>query len=317
MKKFKLINAKNIEEAVEAINDCNGKVKVMSGGTDLLGGMKREIHPDYTDVVVNLQNIPDMEYIKEEDGFLKIGALTKLKDIEINELVKEKYTALAEAARRTASPTLRRMGTIGGNICQENRCWYYRAKENYFPCKMKGGKKCYAPLGDNRYHSIFGGIQGCMAVNPSDTAPALMALNAKIVTNKRTIDIDDFWAVSIENCTCLEKDEIVVEIQISEPSKGTKSWFIKDATRGSIDFPIVNCAAMVSEDDVRICLNAVYPTPYRSKAAEDAIKGKVITEETAEKAGEVAVANAKPLSKNKAKVQMAKILVKRSLLACK
>jgi len=317
MKEFQLINATSIEEAASILRSGGGKAKLMAGGTDLLGGLKREIHPAGPEVVVNIQTIPGMAYIREEGAVLKIGAQTRLRDIAENEVVKAKYAALAEAARRTASPTLRRMGTIGGNICQETRCWYYRAVDNYFDCKMKNGKECFATLGDNRFHSIFGGVKGCIAVNPSDTAPALVALNAKVLTTKRAIEAEKFWSTHEFGLTVLEEDEIVVEIQVPEPAKGTKSAFIKYATRGSIDFPIVNVAVMVSPDDARICLNAVSPNPYRAVLAEDVVRGKAITEELAEAAGEAAVSKSKPLPKNKYKVQIARTLVKRALFACK
>lgn len=317
MKEFQLINVTSVEDAAIILQSSNGKAKMMAGGTDLLGGLKREIHPSTPELIVNIQTIPGMEYIKDEDGILKIGAQTKLRDIAENDVVKAKYTALADAARKTASPTLRRMGTLGGNICQETRCWYYRAKGNYFDCKMKDGKECFAIKGDNRFHSIFGGVKGCMGVNPSDTAPALVALDAKILTNKRVIGIDEFWSSHELGLTVLQADEIVTEIQIPEPVAGTKSAFIKYATRGSIDFPIVNCAAMVSPNDVRICLNAVHPNPYRATKAEDVVKGNLIDEALAEAAGEAAVSTGKSLSGNKYKIQIAKTLVKRVLLACK
>jgi len=316
MREFQLINAASVEDAATILQTNNGKAKIMAGGTDLLGGLKREIHPNAPEVVVNIQTIPDMDYIKIEDGMLKIGAQTKLRDIAENEIVKANYTALADAARKTASPTLRRMGTIGGNICQETRCWYYRAKDNYFDCKMKDGKECYAIKGDNRFHSIFGGVKGCMGVNPSDTAPALVALDAKIQTTKRLISVDEFWSSHELGLTMLEADEIVTEIQIPEPRAGTKSAFIKYATRGSIDFPIVNCAVMVSPEDARICLNAVHPNPYRATKAEEVVKGNVIDEALAEAAGEAAVSTARSLAGNKYKIQIAKTLVKRALLAC-
>ena len=184
-------------------------------------------------------------------------------------LVKKEYPALAEAARRTASTHLREMGTIGGNICQDIRCWYYRNPNNRFPCLRKGGGRCYAIEGDNRYHSIFGGSveKGCYAVHPSDTAPALIALDATIRTTKRTIKAEDFFQVSVRKTTVLDDDEIVIEIRMPPPPG--KSAFIKFALRKAIDFPIVNCAAMIamSENKVvsaRICLNAVYVKPYRA-----------------------------------------------------
>ena len=239
-------------------------------------------------------------------------------------MISGRYAALAEAARRTASPHIREMGTIGGNICQGIRCWYYRNPHNRFPCLRKGGGRCYAIDGDNRYHSIFGGSVegGCYAVHPSDIAPALIALDGRIKTSKRTLNAEGFFEVGVEKTTVLDKDEIVTEIEVSTPSDGTKSTFIKFAIRKSIDFPIVNCAAMIAKDGgrvraARICLNAVYVKPYRAKKAEEVILGKVINEENAEIAGSSAISDTKPLSDNRYMAQIAKTLVKRTILACK
>ena len=272
LKKFAHVNAKTIDEAASLLRA--GHAAVLSGGTDLLGTMRFEVLPTYPEVLVNLKTIPGMEYIKEEGGMLKIGALTRLEDIAKSELVRKKYTALAEGAHRTATPHIREMGTIAGNICQLTRCWYFRNPDNRFNCIRKGGKTCYAMAGDNRYHSIFGAVKMCLAVNPSDTAPALVALNAKIKTNKRLIEAENFWEMTVPGSTILAADEIVTEIQIPTPAAGCKSAFIKFAIRKSIDFPIVNCAAMIGNGDARICLNAVYNKPYRALKAEEAIKGK-------------------------------------------
>jgi NADPH-dependent glutamate synthase beta subunit-like oxidoreductase len=155
MKPFNHINAVSVEEASNILG--SGRAKVNAGGTDLLGTLKDNILPEYPSCVVNLKSIPGLEYIKEEGGMLKIGALTKLADIAENPTVKEKYTALAQAARAVATPNLRNMGTIGGNITQLPRCWYFRKPENRFPCIRKGGQECFAILGDNRYHSMMGG----------------------------------------------------------------------------------------------------------------------------------------------------------------
>ncbi len=314
MRSFKLVNPKTIAEAASQLK---ANVYVRAGGTDLQGIMKEELLREYPETVVNLKTIPGLSYIKEEGGMLKIGAMTVLEDIAINTVVKTKYTALAQAAARTASPHLREMGTLGGNICQMNRCWFFRYVNNRFDCVRKGGNMCYAMAGDNRYHSIFGGVKACFAVNPSDTAPALVALNAKIVTNKRTIEAEKFWEVVIPGSTVLEVGEIVTEIQVPAPAAGVKSAFIKMALRKSIDFPVVNCAAAIGGGDARICLNAVYNTPYRAVDAEASIKGKTIDEANAEAAGTAAVAKAVALSNNKWKVQIAKIMVKRAILACK
>ena len=316
LKKFAHVNAKTIDEAASLLQA--GHAAVLSGGTDLLGTLRFEVLPTYPEVLVNLKTIPGMEYIKEEGGMLKIGAQTRLEDIAKSALVQKKYTALAEGAHRTATPHIREMGTISGNICQMNRCWYFRNPDNRFDCIRKGGKTCYAMVGDNRYHSIFGAVKMCVAVNPSDTARALVALNAKIKTNKRLIEAENFWEMTVPGSTILAADEIVTEIQVPTPAAGCKSAFIKFAIRKSIDFPIVNCAAMIGNGEARICLNAVYNKPYRALKAEEAIKGKTIDEANADAAGAAAVASAKALpgDRNKWKIPIAKTMVKRAILAC-
>ena len=285
--------------------------------------MKDRILPTYPEALINLKTIPGLDVIKEKEGFLSIGPLAILEDIAHHSIVETRYGALAEAARRTASPHLREMGTIGGNICQDIRCWYYRNPENRFPCLRKGGGRCYALQGDTRYHSIFGGSveEGCIAVHPSDTAPALIALGARIKTSRRTILAEDFFQVEVSRTTVLDKDEIVTEIQIPGPVDGSKNTFFKFALRKSIDFPIVNCAARLTVSGgkvsaARICLNAVYIKPYRAIGAEEAIIGKEINDATAEDAGSAAVSGAKPLHDNAYMVQVAKILVKRAIIAC-
>jgi NADPH-dependent glutamate synthase beta subunit-like oxidoreductase/CO/xanthine dehydrogenase FAD-binding subunit len=159
MKPFKHLNAASTSEASAALKD--GTASLIAGGTDLLGTLKDNILPEYPKTVVNIKSVPGMDYIKEEDGMLKIGALTRLSDIDENPAVREKYTALAQAAHAVATPHIRDMGTIGGSIAQLPRCWYFRKPENRFPCHRKGGKECFAILGENRYHSIFGGAKVC------------------------------------------------------------------------------------------------------------------------------------------------------------
>ncbi len=324
MKTFAHFNASTIEEAVSLLKTYQSKANLFAGGTDVLSKIKDRILPVYPEALINLKTVPGLDVINEEDGLLKVGPLAVLEDIAHNAVIKAGYPALAEAARRTASPHLREMGTIGGNICQDIRCWYYRNPENRFPCLRKGGGRCYALEGDTRYHSIFGGSvdEGCIAVHPSDTAPALIALNARIKTSKRTIRAEDFFKVEVSRTTVLEDDEIVTEIQIPAPDNGAKSAFFKFALRKSIDFPIVNCAAMITVSGgkvsaARICLNAVYVKPYRAVKAEEEIIGKEINDANAGAAGRVAVSDAKPLHDNAYMVQVAMIMVKRAILACK
>jgi len=321
MRLFTHVNATTLEEAIAALRRYGKKASIIAGGTDLLGKMKDEILPTYPEAVVNVKSIPGLDVITLKGGMLTIGALTRLEDVATNETIQGDYRGLAEAARRTASTHLREMGTIGGNICQDIRCWYYRNPNNRFPCLRKGGGRCYAIDGDNRYHSIFGGSveQGCYAVHPSDTAPALIALDATIRTTKRTIRAEDFFYVAPMKTTILDDDEIVIEIVIP-PSTG-KSAFVKFALRKAIDFPIVNCAAMIATSgkkvvSARICLNAVYLKPYRVFAAEEIIVGKTITEANAEAAGAAGVAIAKPMTHNAYMVPVAKAMIKRAILGC-
>ena len=323
MKEFKHFNAYSIDKAVSLLGHYGDRACIIAGGTDLLGKMKDAVLPTYPEAVINIKTIPDLNYITQSDGMLKIGALTTLAEIADSEVVRSRCLALAEAACRAASPQIRNMGTIAGNICQDIRCWYYRNQNNRFSCLRKKGGRCYAIHGDNRYHSIFGGSVsgGCMAVHPSDTAPALIALNAKIKTSSRIIDAESFFEVKPVKTTVLRTDEIVTEIQVPESSTGTSSTFLKFALRQSIDFPIVNCAAMITVKDgkvagARICLNAVHVVPYRAVRAEKVITGKSLNEAVAEEAGQAAVAEARPLEHNKYMVAVARTLVKRAILAC-
>jgi len=319
---FEHINATSLDEAVAALAEDG--TMATAGGTDVIGTLRFSVLPDdmYPTKLVNLKSIPGLEYIKEEGSTLKIGALAKLEDIANDATIISKYSCLAEAARRTASPHIREMGTIAGNICQLNRCWYFRCNDNRFDCLRKGGNMCFAMMGDNRYHSIFGALSACIAVNPSDTAPALVALNATIVTTKREIPAQEFWTVAIPGSTVLAKDELVKEIKIPAPASGVKSWFVKMAVRNAIDFPIVNCAAAIGGGNARICLNAVYNNPYRATKAEDAIKDKALTIENAEAAAEEGVSGNAPMAANgsnpgnKWKVSAAKGVMKQAIMGC-
>jgi xanthine dehydrogenase YagS FAD-binding subunit len=154
--KFEHINAASLDDAASILRRYGDKAWILAGGTDLVGTMRFEVLQDYPEVLVNLKTVPGLDYIKEEVGTLKIGALTRLEDIAGSSAIRKRYAALAEAARRTASPHIRAMGTIGGNICQLIRCWYFRKEGNRFDCIRKGGSMCHAVIGDNRYHSIFG-----------------------------------------------------------------------------------------------------------------------------------------------------------------
>jgi xanthine dehydrogenase YagS FAD-binding subunit len=309
MRQFIHLDATTITEASNATSSAGSAL--IAGGTDLLGILKDEVLPNYPGRIVNLKTIADLDYIKEDGDLIKIGPLTKLDAIANDEMLISRYSCLATAASRVSATLQRHMGTIGGNICQMHRCWYFRVPENRFDCLRKGGDYCPASLGDSRYHSIFGAEQGCITGSPHDTAPALVALDAKIVTNKGSYPAEEFFAVNGTRSNVLADGEIVTEIQF--PNRETKSAFQKYAERKAIDFPIVNCAVAQSSAGVRIVCGGVFPKPLRMTAAEAEVSSG-ISESSAKSAGDAAVADAQPFPKNAYKVEITRTLVKRTLL---
>ena len=320
MQAFDHIRATSVDDAVQALRTHKGKACIEAGGTDLIGCLKDRLWLEYPEAIINIKNVPSLKDVTEHEGGLRIGTLTTLTEVSESERVRAAYPGLAEAARRTASPLLRNMGTLGGNICQENRCWYYRYPNRlggHIPCVRKGGTKCLAVPGDNRYHSIFGAVNKCIAVNPSDTAPALVALDAAIVTDRRVIPAETFFSAAHgKQSTVLETDEIVTAIDLPAHTRNTDSdtgrsvsTFRKVAFRKSIDFALVNCAAWLRFEgdnvaDARICLNGVYNCPVRATAAEEILKGGPLTADQVEAAADAALAGAKPLLANYFKVPM-------------
>jgi xanthine dehydrogenase YagS FAD-binding subunit len=301
-----------------------GKTQVIAGGTDLLTYMKGMCSPNPPTTLVNIKNVtPTLDYIKVDGTTLKIGALTSISDIAASSVVSGGWNVLAQAAAAVGSPELRNQGTIGGNICQKPRCLYFRNELNNFNCLRKNAQgTCFALVGVNTYHSIFGAVNGCIAVCPSDTAPALVALGASIVTTKKTWAAADFFVIKGEQINSLDPDEIVTEIQVLALAAGTKSTYLKFAFRKAIDFPLVSCAAVVTSaggtvSKASIVLGGVYNSPKRATDAETSITGKAVGTATADAAGAATatVATASALPANKYKVQIAKTLIKRALLA--
>jgi xanthine dehydrogenase YagS FAD-binding subunit len=327
MYKFTHVNATTVADA--AVTLGKGKAQVLAGGTDLLTSMKGMYSPNPPTTLVNIKNVAGLDYIKVDGTTLKIGALTSLADVAASTVVSGGWNVLAQAAKAAASPELRSQGTIGGNICQKPRCIYFRNEQNAFPCLRKDSKgTCFALVGVNTYHSIFGAVGGCIAVCPSDTAPALVALGASIVTNKKTWAAADFFVLNMtatdatrEQINALAADEIVTEIQVPALAAGTKSTYMKFAFRKAIDFPLVSAAVVVTSaagtvSKASIVLGGVYNTPKRATDAETSITGKAVTTATADAAGAATAAVATPtaLPANKYKAQIAKTLIKRALL---
>jgi xanthine dehydrogenase YagS FAD-binding subunit len=323
MRSFKHINARTVHEACALLKKYKGKAMLNAGGTELLSTLKGEHLSNYPEAVINIKTIPGLDYIRQDSKGLKIGALATLSNIAGASVVKEKYKALAEGGYAVATPQIRNMATLAGNLCQEVRCWYYRyphAIGGPLLCLRKGSGPCLAVSGDNRYHAILGG-KGCFAVCPSDTAVALTALNAVMniagVRKNRIVPVKDFFT-TLGNV--LHPGEIVTEIQIPEPQDRARQKYLKFTLRTPIDFPIVSVASVITIErgvcvDARIALGAVAPGPVRAKAAEELIIGRPVDEHRAAEAAEQAVAGAQPLSMNAYKVEIAKTLVKRAILS--
>ncbi len=320
MKPFQHLNARTLEEAVSA---AGKKAMLIAGGTDCLSVLKNGVLPACPEVLVNIKTIPGLASIEESGAGLRIGALATLAEVAASPVVRKKYKIVAEAAGSVASPQIRNMGTIGGNLCQDTRCWYYRCSPftgRSYHCRRKGGSTCFAVAGDNRYHAVLGGKR-CFAVCPSDTAVALAALDAMLTitgpAGERTIPLGDFFTV---RGNILKPHEILTEVRIPPPPREARQTFLKFRIRNAIDFAIVSAASVVTMEDgtclgARIALGAVAPTPVRAREAERAMSGKPLNNTMVKDAAEVAVAGAKPLAMNAYKIEIAKTLVKRVLLA--
>jgi xanthine dehydrogenase YagS FAD-binding subunit len=333
MKTFQHFSAKTLREASALIERFHGKARVNAGGTDLLGCLRDQCLELSPEAVIDIKGIPGLDFIKAGARGVKIGALTKLADLVQSPVIKEQYPLLAQAARSVAAPNIRNMATVGGNLAQEIRCWYFRYPKHIggpITCLRKGGKGCNAVAGDNRYHSIFGAApasevpqtnqvrRGCFAIHPSDLAVALIALNAAIVTNKRSLAAQEFFAANTIQTTVLASGELIKEIRIPKPLKGSRQNFQKFTLREPIDFAVASIASLITEKnrvctDARIVLGGVSHSPMRAIAVEEFLKGKIIDEAVAENAAQLAFAEARPLSKNGYKIQIGKTLVRRSI----
>ncbi|MFH0825406.1 MAG: FAD binding domain-containing protein, partial [Pseudomonadota bacterium] len=297
MKRFEHHSAYSIEEAAALLHDYQGKAKVNAGGTDLLGALKDEAVPEYPAAVINIKTIAGLDYIRSDGNGLTIGALARLADIVKSPIVNEGYGLLVQAAHSVGTPHIRNMATIGGNLAQDVRCWFYRYPRHIggpMVCLRKGGKFCSALAGDNRYHSIFGAAsltdslpyshkirKGCFAVGPSDIAVALVALDADILTTKRTVPAQSFFRITATSTTVMEADELIKEIRIPQPQAGARRRYDKFTLRKPVDFAVVSVASILTMDDgvcrdARIVLGAVAPEPVRCANAEEVLKGRII-----------------------------------------
>jgi len=314
-----------VAQTLSLLTRYQEKASILAGGSDLLARMKDRLEgpklrpPQH---LLDITGIKDLNYIRQQKNGLKIGATTILSDIASSPLIADKYPLLSQAASQVAVPQIRNVGTLGGNLCQRPRCWYFRGKL-FKDCLRKGGDNCYAMSGENQYHAVFGG-ENCHMVCPSDLATALTALNARveIATPKgnRMIPIEQFYLRPLKNVlreTVLGSSEMVVAVDIPAPAPGSKGVFIKLKEREAFDFAVVSAAAMVTVknhivSDARIVLGGVAPFPLRSTSAEAALKGKSISD-VMDTVCKTAVDGAQPLSNNSYKVIAAKGIMEKAL----
>jgi xanthine dehydrogenase YagS FAD-binding subunit len=321
MPAFQLFQPTTIDDAQKLLAQNRRDAWILAGGLDSFDWLKDRIKKPK--VVIDLSAIEELRGIRATSEGIEIGAMTTLTEVVNNPIVKEKYGLLAQAAELVASPQIRNQGTLGGNISQDTRCWYYRAG---WPCYRAGGNICYAdtPVGRNREHAILH-AERCVAVNPSDTAPALIALDAKFVLRtargERTVDAQDYFLgpdIDITRMNVLEPGDLLTAIRIPSTWSGAQFYFEKVRDRNVWDFALMNVAsAMVVSGDnierIRIAVNAVAARPLRLSNVEDAVRGKPRNAVTGEMAGKLAVQGAIPLTFNAYKIPLMRNLVKRAI----
>jgi xanthine dehydrogenase YagS FAD-binding subunit len=321
MPAFDLLQPNSVADAHKSLQEKGRDVWVLAGGMDSFDWLKDRIKKPK--VVVDLSGIAELRGVRTAADGIEIGSMTTLTEVVQHPLIKEKYKLLADSAELVASPQIRNQGTIGGNVTQDARCWYYRAG---WPCYRAGGNICYAdtPEGRNREHAILH-AERCVAVNPSDTAPALIALDAKfvILTRKgeRVVDAQDYFIgpdIDITRFHLLEPGDLLTAIRIPSTWSGAQFYFEKVRDRNVWDFPLLNVASAMRVsgdkiDQIRIAVNGAAARPLRLTRVEDAVRGKAPNAATGEMAGKLAIEGAVPLQFNAYKIPLMRNLVKRAI----
>ena len=327
MNSFELYEPTTVGEAVDTLNRLGSRGKVLAGGSDLVSGvMKDWVEGDgmpMPDALVDVTTIPQMKGITADTGGTTIGANTTLSEIIESEVLSETFPLLTEATKSVASPLIRNFATLGGNINQRPRCWFFRGRE--FNCLKKGGDLCYSVGGDNRYHAIIGNDQ-CFIVHPSDTAMALLALNAQATiagpNGQRRVAFDDYFVTPGEDIlkeNILEENELMVDVFVPTPAPGTRQAWSKLKNRQVYDFAIISVATAFNEaggtwNDGRVVLGGVAPVPYRATVIESQLQGMDVSANARQAAAQIRTV-ARPMSMNAYKVDVTQTLVERTLLA--
>jgi len=326
MKSFELYDATTVEEAVELLGQHGPTSKVIAGGSDLVGGIMKDWVSGpgmpIPEVLIDLATIPELKGIQVGPG-LTIGTMTTLTDIVNSEEIKSSWPVLSDAAKSVASPLIRNFGTLGGNINQRPRCWFFRGEQ--FTCYKNGGDFCFAVTGDNRYHAIIGG-ELCYIVHPSDTSTALLALNASSTIagpdGRREVSFDDYFIGPREDVlreNILQPNEIMVDVRVPDVGPDTKMAWIKLKDRQVYDFAVTSVAVVANItdgvwQDGRIVLGGVAPTPWRATVVEEALAGQDVTS-AIKQAAALIRSEARPLSNNNHKVDIAIGLTERAVLS--
>ncbi len=327
MNSFELYEPTSVNEAVDTLNRLGSRGKVLAGGSDLVSGiMKDWVEGDgmpMPDALVDVTTIPQLKGISADASGVTIGANTTLSEIIDSDALVETFPLLVEATKSVASPLIRNFATLGGNINQRPRCWFFRGRE--FNCLKKGGDICYSVGGDNRYHAIIGNDQ-CFIVHPSDTAMALLALNARATiagpNGERQVAFDDYFVSPGEDIlkeNILEENELMVDVFIPAPAPGTRQGWSKLKNRQVYDFAIVSVATAFTEtggawNAGRVVLGGVAPVPYRATVIENQLQGMDVAGNARQAAAQIRTV-ARPMSMNAYKVDVAQTLVERTLLA--
>jgi xanthine dehydrogenase YagS FAD-binding subunit len=321
MAAFELYQPSSVADAQRLLEQQGSDAWVLAGGLDSFDWLKDRIKQPKA--VVDLSGIQELRGVRATADGIEIGAMTTLTEVVNHPIIKQKYDLLAQAAELVASPQIRNQGTIGGNVSQDTRCWYYRGG---WPCYRAGGNICYAdtPEGRNREHAILQ-AERCVAVNPSDTAPALIALDAKFVLRTRkgehVVDAEDYFIgpdIDITRLHILQPGDLLTAIRIPSAWARAQFYFEKIRDRNVWDFPLMNVAAAIatsgdSIERIRIAVNGAAARPLRLKAVEDAVRGKSRSAATGAMAGKLAVQGAVPLQFNAYKIPLMRNLVKRAI----
>jgi xanthine dehydrogenase YagS FAD-binding subunit len=326
MKSFELHEPATVKEAIDTLTKLGPKAKVLAGGSDLVAGVMKDwvsgAGMPLPEALVDVTTIPQLRGIRAERNGVTIGANTTLTEIIESKELKQQWPLLTNAAHSVASPLIRNYATLGGNINQRPRCWFLRGPD--FNCYKKGGDTCFSVTGDNRFHAILGG-ELCYIVHPSDTATALLALNAQAKIagpdGERTVPFDNYFISPRENVlreNVLKPNELMVEVFIPAPEAGTKQTWMKLKNRDVYDFALVAVAAAFTIEndnwkDGRVVLGGVSPVPYRAAAVENQLKGKNIRNTIKQAAAAIRTV-ARPMSNNAYKVDIAQSMIERTIL---